>query len=299
MNYKVATIIPVYNGEKYLKLTIESALAQSIASYQVIIVDDGSTDRSVEIAESYLSDNVSLIRQENSWVGKARNVGAASANAEFLAFLDADDLWHPDKLQLQVDVFDRHPEIKYVGCNFGRIDSQSERIAGSLNAKPVDAVTEFKRTLLLKDRVSAFNSSTMMLRSSDYQLLDGFREDRYMRSLDYDFAIRASLLGPGYIIGQSLMDYRELANSMLHGDPTVEYEAQLTIFKLHREQFTNLQWRKRLSQTYVEWADTLLYNNSVDFKDIIRKSISLYPLKAQAYILLLKYYYKSIVGRDS
>lgn len=98
----VSVIIPVHNCAKFLASAIDSALSQTAAPYEIIVVDDGSTDGSGEIAARY-GAKVKLVRQENSGPAKARNCGVAKAAGAVLAFLDADDLWHPQKLERQIN----------------------------------------------------------------------------------------------------------------------------------------------------------------------------------------------------
>jgi glycosyltransferase involved in cell wall biosynthesis len=98
---RVSVIVPVFNGERFLVEAIESVLAQSAPALEVIVVDDGSSDASATIAGSF-GGIVRCIRQENSGPASARNRGVESARGTHLAFLDADDVWMPEKLRLQV-----------------------------------------------------------------------------------------------------------------------------------------------------------------------------------------------------
>jgi len=110
----VSVIIPVYNGERYLAETIESVLNQIYQQIEVIVVDDGSTDKSVNIAQSY--KEVRYIYQANQGVAVARNVGITEAHGEFIAFLDQDDLWTPNKLSVQVNYLLKNVNITYTLC---------------------------------------------------------------------------------------------------------------------------------------------------------------------------------------
>ncbi len=96
----ISVIIPVYNGGKYLAEAIESVLAQTLEPLEVIVVDDGSTDQSLEIAGNFVP-RVRIVSQENKGAGAARNTGIRVAKGAYLAFLDADDLWTPQKLSIQ------------------------------------------------------------------------------------------------------------------------------------------------------------------------------------------------------
>jgi glycosyltransferase involved in cell wall biosynthesis len=114
----ISIIIPVFNCEQYLEEAIESVVNQNFKPLDVIVVNDGSTDGSLLIAESYLS-RIRIFQQLNLGAAEARNTGINNANGEFLAFLDADDIWLLDKLSSQYELFIKHPEIDMV---FGGIE---------------------------------------------------------------------------------------------------------------------------------------------------------------------------------
>jgi glycosyltransferase involved in cell wall biosynthesis len=108
----VSCIVPVYNGETYLGEAIESILKQSYRPIEIIIADDGSTDGTVTVAERY-GKQIRYMRQANAGTAAARNLGLSAAAGEFVAFLDADDLWHPEKLARQMACFRARPELDY------------------------------------------------------------------------------------------------------------------------------------------------------------------------------------------
>src|SRR3954468_4424772 len=103
----------VRNGERYLRGAIESALAQTVAPQEVIVVDDGSTDRTAEIARSF-GGKLRVIEQQPLGLGAARNTALGAATAEFAGYLDADDLWEPRKLEVQLAAFERDPSLDLV-----------------------------------------------------------------------------------------------------------------------------------------------------------------------------------------
>ena len=107
----VSVIIPVYNGARYLRAALESVFAQTYCSFEVVVVDDGSTDDSGDIAQSF--PEVRYMRQENQGVAAARNNAIEAARGEFFAFLDQDDLWTPEKLRVQVSHLLSHPDLGY------------------------------------------------------------------------------------------------------------------------------------------------------------------------------------------
>jgi glycosyltransferase involved in cell wall biosynthesis len=104
-------VIPVFNGGRFLAEAIESALAQDYAPFEVVVVDDGSTDGSLRVARSFPS--VRSLHQANRGPGAARNTGVAAANGTFVSFLDADDVIRPTKISSQVTYLDEHPSV---GC---------------------------------------------------------------------------------------------------------------------------------------------------------------------------------------
>jgi glycosyltransferase involved in cell wall biosynthesis len=110
----ISVVICVYNGERFLGEAIDSVFAQDYQPIELIVVDDGSDDRSAQIARSYA--DVRVLSQENRGVGAARNAGIDASSGAFLAFLDADDVMLPSKLSDQAGHLFAHPEVGYVLC---------------------------------------------------------------------------------------------------------------------------------------------------------------------------------------
>ena len=110
----VSAIIPTYNSAQLVVQAIESVLAQSVRVAEIIVVDDGSTDDTAERLSRY-QDSIRYVWQSNAGVSAARNLGVSLASGEFIAFLDADDVWHPRKTELQLQVFGRDANIALVG----------------------------------------------------------------------------------------------------------------------------------------------------------------------------------------
>ncbi len=107
----ITCVIPCYNAERFLRQALESVLAQSLPPTEVIVIDDGSTDGSAEVAASF-EGRISYVRQANAGPAAARNRGIELAREEFIAFLDADDVWHCEKLALQAARFTARPELE-------------------------------------------------------------------------------------------------------------------------------------------------------------------------------------------
>jgi len=106
----ISCIFPVFNVERYLRETLESILAQTHRPIEIIVADDGSTDGTARVAAGY-DDRVRYLKQDNAGPAAARNLGLDAARGDFVAFLDADDLWHMEKLSRQRARFDARPEL--------------------------------------------------------------------------------------------------------------------------------------------------------------------------------------------
>lgn len=120
---KISVIIPMYNSKDTIQSTVESALNQTYAeSIEIIIINDGSVDESEKIVENIILNNetnrtIRLINKKNGGVSSARNKGIKEANGEWIALLDSDDIWLPEKLQKQVDEIEKNSNIKFIGTN--------------------------------------------------------------------------------------------------------------------------------------------------------------------------------------
>lgn len=117
---RVSVVIPTYNSGRFIAETIQSALDQSYGKFELIIIDDGSTDNTAAVCSNFRDERVRYIYQPNSGVSCARNAGIAVARGEFIGFLDSDDIWHPDKVAAHVGHFDSDPTIgvSYSACRF-------------------------------------------------------------------------------------------------------------------------------------------------------------------------------------
>jgi glycosyltransferase involved in cell wall biosynthesis len=136
-------VIPVFNGERYLEEAVDSVLAQSHRPIEVIVVDDGSTDGTSEVAAS-LGGQVSYVRQENQGPAAARNTGLRMAQGEFVAFLDVDDQWHPEKLERQLGRLRDRPEIDLCFTSLQHLwtpelEKEKRRYEGHPLSKPFSA----------------------------------------------------------------------------------------------------------------------------------------------------------------
>ena len=131
----VSVIIPAYNAGQCIGRAIESVLGQSYSDYEIILVDDGSTDETGEVVKRY-GDKVRYIYQENAGVSAARNTGISAAKGQWIAFLDADDEWLGNKLRLQIKLMTEHSDLQWCGTNRYQSDVKRKRAVG--NAKAIN-----------------------------------------------------------------------------------------------------------------------------------------------------------------
>jgi glycosyltransferase involved in cell wall biosynthesis len=108
---KVSVIVPMYKAERFVAETLRSLLAQTYQNFEVIVVDDGSPDRSIEVCRQFTDPRIKIIQQPNRGLPGARNTGIRHAKGDYIAFLDADDLWLPEKLEKHVKHLDRSPSV--------------------------------------------------------------------------------------------------------------------------------------------------------------------------------------------
>src|SRR5438093_2339745 len=175
----VSVVIPVYNAARFVRETLESVFAQSCRDFEVVCSDDGSTDDSVAVITNVASAHrqaVHVVSGQRGGQTVAKNRGAAVAKGRYLAFLDADDLWYPRKLQQQVEVLESDPQAVLVHCDFDDID-EAGQLLGRRVAAPVR--TDKKKDLweqLLGPRAWILNS-VMMVRRTAFEQIGGFDPD--------------------------------------------------------------------------------------------------------------------------
>lgn len=124
----VSVVIPAYNGERYIIAAVESVLQQTYQHFEMIVVDDGSTDGTAAVLSPYC-DRIRYVQQSNQGVASARNRGLQLAQGELIAFLDQDDIWLPDKLLLQVACLEVKSQVGMVHSGWQRVDQDGEKIS--------------------------------------------------------------------------------------------------------------------------------------------------------------------------
>jgi glycosyltransferase involved in cell wall biosynthesis len=170
---KVSAIIPVFNGSATLRQAIDSVLDQSSCGLELIVVDDGSTDSTPAIIESY-GTSVQQIRQTNAGPAAARNTGVRSARGEYLAFLDADDRWLPGMLNRSIMMLDSDPDCVMAYSNLLMVDSDGRSLAAYLISEEYAHAPSMEEILA---RMWPIMPSAALIRRSAFDACAGFVED--------------------------------------------------------------------------------------------------------------------------
>jgi glycosyltransferase involved in cell wall biosynthesis len=196
-NPLVSVIIPTYNRGWILKETIDSVLAQDFTNFELIVVDDGSTDNTQGILNSYKKDIV-ILRQDNKGVSSARNKGIASASGQFIAFLDSDDLWLSQKLSVQVDFFNTNPEALI--CQ-----TEEKWIRNGIRVNPKKRHKKFSGDIFEPSLYLCLVSpSAVMIKRSLFEKT-GMFDETLPACEDYDMWLRISCRYPVYLIDTPLI----------------------------------------------------------------------------------------------
>ena len=202
----VSIILPVYNGASYLENAIVSVLNQTYRNFELIIIDDASTDHSLQIVEYYRRQDTRILAIRSSMrrgVAKTLNIGLRAAGGDFIARIDADDLWLPEKLEQQVKVFNSDPELLLLGTAKILIDQNGDVIYGKSDW-PVYSYGDIRNNILKKN---LFSHSSVMFRKSVLTVAGYYNED-YKNSEDYEYWIRIITRGKTEILRESLVQYR-------------------------------------------------------------------------------------------
>lgn len=157
----VSVIIPVYKAEKYIAATIRSVLEQTYKNFEILIIDDGSPDRSMEICQQFADPRIRIIRQPNGGVAAARNHGIRLAQGDYIAFLDADDLWLPTKIAKHVDHLESDPDVG-VSYSYSTLIDAADKPLGIYQLPQTDQITPVN--FLLRDPIGS--GSNLIARSA-------------------------------------------------------------------------------------------------------------------------------------
>lgn len=208
----ISVIMPAYNAEKYIASAIESILNQTYQAFELIIVDDGSTDSTVGIIRSYMENDsrIRLIQNEHGGANKARNTAIDAAQYEWIACLDADDVAYPERFEKQIAYLDANPDVVVLGSYMHQINVEG-KIIGTIQIGPtsVDAFNAMDRA-----RQVAIITNPTAIFSREIAIKVGCYDERLTAAQEIELWDRMSEFGALVVIPEPLIQYR------LHGNST-------------------------------------------------------------------------------
>lgn len=213
-----SVIIPLYNKEKYIQNTLKCVFNQSFTNFEIIVVNDGSTDRSLEILEDFSDERLKIIHQKNQGVSVARNTGMQNAKADYICFLDADDTWRPNHLQAFHNAITKFPDAKMYCNRYVTQISKNTFIENKFINIPGNYegyVTDFFKSSLI-NRVAL--TSAVCINKDIFNEIGGF--DPTLKSdQDLDYWIKIALKYKVAITAENTMFYNFInANKSLSKD---------------------------------------------------------------------------------
>jgi glycosyltransferase involved in cell wall biosynthesis len=212
VNCLVSIILAAYNAEKYIAETIKSVLKQTFCNFELILINDGSNDGTGSIIKKYeaFDRRLRCYSQKNMGPGSARNFGLSKSKGDWIAIIDADDLWRQDKLSRQIAFIKEHPGIVLLGTGFSQIDSDGHFV--KTYRYPSDHESLLHR---LERKKEFFPHSASLYKANVVQQLDGYRY-RFEPSEDRDLWLRISEKGKMACLYPPLVQIRKHKNQISH-----------------------------------------------------------------------------------
>ena len=201
-NPLVTVFIPLYNTEKYIRESLESILNQTYSNLEILIVDDGSTDQSINIVNSFTDPRIRLIKNsENKGIPYTRNVGLNEANGKYMVIMDSDDVALPNRVERQVEFLEENPDIDVVGSFYEIFGGKSNKIYKTSYITP----EEIKAGLLFYNRIGNPTTTIHLETLKKYNLSYNLN---YFVAQDYEMWIQISKVGKLAILPEVLLKYR-------------------------------------------------------------------------------------------
>jgi glycosyltransferase involved in cell wall biosynthesis len=249
MSPHVSVVIPAYNAAPFLAEALESVLVQTVTDREIIVVDDGSTDDTRVITRAY-GPAITVLAQDNRGLPAARNAGARHASGTWLAFLDADDVWFPDKLEKQLELTTLGAKWVYSDrLNFGATEGV---VVTQSQANPVYDGDIFLRLFVHGNFITA---SSVLIDRAVFDTFGGFSED-FRACEDWDLWLRVAERHEVAVCREPLLKYR-YHDSNMSRDPSVMWTHRIKVLEralsLHRAQAISvIDWRRAWSRL---WRD--------------------------------------------
>ncbi len=271
-----------YNSEKYLEETLESIFAQTYKDWELVIVNDGSTDSTERIIQKYIADGWPIVYhyQPNAGLGRSRNKAIELSQGKFIAFIDHDDIWMPEKLEKQMSLFSENPDIGLVYSNSFEVSLLSNLQTDFFCWHPPHRGYVLEK-LVLDNFISM---PTVVLRADVLAKVGDFRVD-LMHSEDFDMWLRIAESYPFGYVDEALATYRVHEESVTRRNPALCYLEDLIVLKDCIERNPELRFAmgkqiaKKRSDLYIDLAvvrfrDNMKYESTL----MLLKGLSLYPM---------------------
>lgn len=289
---EISVIIPVHNSADYVAEAIDSVLAQTYPNYEIIVVDDGSTDSTPEIVKGY-GHEVTYVRQENGGAASARNHGIGLARGTYIAFLDADDMWLPEKLEKQIKLFQNDPELGLVFTENYLFDEDG--IYCDSLEKQVRLMTgDLAQNIFMNSGVA---TPTVMVRKEVFEKLGTF-EETLTQAEDDNMWIRITCNYRGMLIDEPLVKIREHQGRISH-DHIKLFDSILQSIMLLRARYGERVrdkiapvLSKKLAQVHFNRGYALFdMNDFVEARRSFRRAIKARPFRYRPWAFLLLSYF--------
>lgn len=260
-NLRISAVIPAYNAELYLRRSVDSALAQTFKPLEIIVVDDGSTDATAEIAKGY-GDAIRYIRRENGGGAAARNTGIRAACGDWIAFLDVDDQWRSHHLATAVKVLSRHHHLKWYGAPVNQYIHETGKLIARYKEKKPGLLVDnayFEDYMVAFPPYAHFSTPTMVIHKSVFVTAGMFDEKR-RSGHDLDLWFRIGLRFPqvGYCHAVAANIYKR--NTSLSYTKTGHYSESLDCYRQRERLAASLgaDARRRAEPRIMYWVTNLL-----------------------------------------
>ena len=249
----VSVILPTYNCAAFLPHSIGSILAQTYNSYEIIVVDDGSTDNTKEVLNSFIQRIKYVQLEQNRGLPATRNIGIRSAQGTYIAFIDADDLWIPEKLQTDIEYFDKHPDISMVYSKHINIDEKGCVLDGG----PKIRLPSGNIFIQLFSEQNFIIPSSVVVRNNVFQTT-GLFDEQLFNCQDWDMWLRIAFYFNVAGINKTLVKYRHNPHSLSKNRSNVLKYQKIVIdktynnFKDKENGIDEKLYKKRLASHYAK-----------------------------------------------
>ena len=276
---KISVIIPNYNYARYLDQAIQSVLKQSYDNLELIVVNNGSTDNSLEILEKY-EHEIRLINQPNLGQSGARNSGLSLSTGEFIAFLDADDFWEPAKLEMQSALMDSATQLVYCGISPFK-DPRNEKLPSVVPKYRGDCAGYF---IDFPGASIVLSGESTALFSRDLLMKVGLFDVELNSTAGWDFFRRCSRHTNFDFISEPLVNYRLHSSNMSNSSNKVILDMRQAYSKLFQDKDWPILKEKEIAiRRSLEWAYLKTYLKTLNIKLAVASGIKLLKMISKFY----------------